>query len=338
MFHDFCFFAWSLWTLLCRRYNAFTTWVLSSSLTELRLRSLFAPFTLRCQFPCHFAYFTLHPSILHEKHRPTRLLLIFRSLTQVTLMHASPALQLTLGHAQTGGCTRSYFLRKKFARGPRSHFIRVSELARLPFHSSSPSLTWEGLPEVRHKLSVGTDSFLERFPSHSADSSLLRHWLSHHLRSLGRSGRSPYRTVSSDKSKLDSGVAFPCRRPHDPSCQSQSLWSLFHSSIGEFAPMLSDGSRRTPAYSDQSQRFHHRMTSCSLVLVALIRCCDRNGTLSIRIDLPFLHIDSFPAFQLRCTYDSNTFLLDAWTIFKFHSLRESWRPACLRLRSARLTK
>ena len=37
----------------------------------------------------------------------------------------------------------------------------------------------------------------------SPDSSLLRHWLSHHLRSWVNR-RFPYRTVSSDKSKLDS--------------------------------------------------------------------------------------------------------------------------------------
>ncbi len=131
MFHDFCLTL----DLFEHSYVAVDALHVSSisSLIDRRLRSLY-PFTLRYQSHVICVYH-VHPSTLHEKHRPTRLLLIFRSLAQVNLMHASSALQLTLGHAQTGGCTRSYFLRKKFARGPRSHCIRVSELARLPFRS-----------------------------------------------------------------------------------------------------------------------------------------------------------------------------------------------------------
>ena len=109
------------------------------------------------------AYITFLLRLWHEKQRPTRLLLIFRSLAQVTLMHASSALQLTLGHAQPEGVllpTSSSI--KRFARGPRSHFMRFTIQIEQACHSIpiSPSLTWEGLPEVIHKLSVGTDSFL----------------------------------------------------------------------------------------------------------------------------------------------------------------------------------
>ena len=63
--------------------------------------------------------------------------------------------------------------------------------------------------------------------------------------------------------------------------------------------MLSDGSRRTPATPPSSEISSSPGSRANLVLVALIRCCDRNGTLSAKTDLPFLHIDSFPAFQLR---------------------------------------
>lgn len=91
--------AWSLWTRLCRCHMSHT-WVLSSSVNDLRLRSLY-PFT-QCSRPMSCAFITFILRLWHEKQRPTRLLLIFRSLAQVTLMHASSALQLTLGHAQPG--------------------------------------------------------------------------------------------------------------------------------------------------------------------------------------------------------------------------------------------
>jgi hypothetical protein len=133
MFHDFCLTL----DLFEHSYVAVDALHVSSisSLIDRRLRSLY-PFTLRYQSHVICVYH-VHPSTLHEKHRPTRLLLIFRSLAQVNLMHASSALQLTLGHAQTGGCTRSYFTFDEEVCPWSSitlHSLSTS-LASLPFHS-----------------------------------------------------------------------------------------------------------------------------------------------------------------------------------------------------------
>lgn len=101
--------AWSLWTLLCRCYMSHT-WVLSSSLIERRLRSLLAPSLNVSNSHVIFHIFHVHPSTLTRKTTSDPITPHFSFTRSSDPMHASSALQLTLGHAQTGGCTRSYFI------------------------------------------------------------------------------------------------------------------------------------------------------------------------------------------------------------------------------------
>ena len=146
------------------------------------------------------AFITFILRLWHEKQRPTRLLLIFRSLAQVTLMHASSALQLTLGHAQTGGCTRSYFMQWRGLPVVLDHIAWAFDpnLTSLSLHSSLQHrhvmLAPEGETQALSRYGLIPNGFL--FPI--ADSSLLRHWLSHHLRSWvdRRSPIAPYPRIS----------------------------------------------------------------------------------------------------------------------------------------------
>ncbi len=172
----------------------------------------------------------------------------------------------------------------------------------------------------------------------SPDSSLLRHWLSHHLRSwVDPVGLhiAPYPRI--DRNSIQESHS-PVGDHTIPHVKVRPLKVQFHSSIGEFALMLSDGSQRTPATPPSSEISSSPGSRANLGWVALNRCFDGNGTLSIKIDLPFSHIDSFPSSSFVYTYDYSPSFSMHVAIFKSPSLRESWRPACLRLRSARQTK
>ena len=135
------------------------------------------------------AYITFLLRLWHEKQRPTRLLLIFRSLAQVTLMHASSALQLTLGHAQPEGVLLPTFIFEKEVCPWSSitfHALYDPNRASLPFHSHFAFSHMRRAPGGETQALSRYGLIPNGFPFPIADSSLLRHWLSHHLRSLGR--------------------------------------------------------------------------------------------------------------------------------------------------------
>jgi hypothetical protein len=96
----------SLWTLLCR-----CNWVTLECYLHPWLTFDYTHFTpslnARVPSPVHLSRSSFDSG--NQKQRPTRLLLIFGPLAQVTLMHASSALQLTLGHAQPGDVPLLHF-------------------------------------------------------------------------------------------------------------------------------------------------------------------------------------------------------------------------------------
>jgi hypothetical protein len=102
--------------------------------TSITLTS--CPFTQCFEFPCHFSHFSRSSFDSDTKNnvRPDYSSFFVHSLKW-------PYACLLRATADTRSCPNRgvyplllHFM-KKFARGPRSHCIRVSELARLPFHS-----------------------------------------------------------------------------------------------------------------------------------------------------------------------------------------------------------
>ena len=181
MFHDFCLtldlFEHSDVADTCITLECYLLRYWPSITLTLPLHSLLASHVL-CSYH-------VHPSTLTRKTTSDPITPHFSFTRSSDPMHASSALQLTLGHAQTGGCTRSYFMQWRGLPVVLDHIAWAFDpnLTSLSLHSSLQHrhvmLAPEGETQAlsRYGLIPRTRAIA------SPDSSLLRHWLSHHLRS-----------------------------------------------------------------------------------------------------------------------------------------------------------
>ena len=178
--------AWSLWTRLCCWYMHHT-WVLSSSVNDPRLRSL-SPRHFYAVFPCHCVYH-VPPSTLTRKTTSDPITPHF-SFTRSS--HSNACLLRATADTRscpTGGCTPTYFIFDKEVCPWSSitfHALYDPNRASLPFHSHFAFSHMRRAPGGETQALSRYGLIPNGFPLPIADSSLLRHWLSHHLRSLGR--------------------------------------------------------------------------------------------------------------------------------------------------------
>lgn len=185
-FHDFCLtldlFEHAYVAATCITLECYHRPLMTLDYAHFRPRHFYAV------FPCHCVYH-VPPSTLTRKTTSDPITPHF-SFTRSS--HSNACLLRATADTRscpTGGCTPTYFIFDKEVCPWSSitfHALYDPNRASLPFHSHFAFSHMRRAPGGETQALSRYGLIPNGFPFPIADSSLLRHWLSHHLRSLGR--------------------------------------------------------------------------------------------------------------------------------------------------------